>query len=86
MNNSFQAKDGIAPAALRTDVPIYTGHYHRPHTVDGTSVRYVGSPYQVSRSEAGQQKHLLVLDHDWQVRSPAHPATAGPGSGQGTAY
>ena len=25
-------------------------------------VRYVGSPYQTSLSEAGQTKHLLVLD------------------------
>jgi hypothetical protein len=71
MNDSFQAKDGIRKEDLRADVPIYTGHYHKPHTVEGTRVQYVGSPYQVSRAEAGQQKQLLVLDKDWKVRAAA---------------
>ena len=43
-------------------VPTYTGHYHKPHTVPGTRITYVGSPYQVSRAEAGQTKALVVLD------------------------
>jgi ABC-type dipeptide/oligopeptide/nickel transport system ATPase component len=45
------------------------GHYHKPHTVPGTNITYVGSPYQVSRSEAGQVKKLLVLDRSqgWGV-------------------
>ena len=45
------------------------GHYHKPHTVPGTRIRYVGSPYQVSRAEGGQQKVLLVLDRaaGWEV-------------------
>lgn len=41
--------------------PVYSGHYHQPHRVAGV-VRYVGSPYQTSLSEAGQAKRLLVLD------------------------
>lgn len=43
-------------------IPTYTGHYHKPHTVPGTRITYVGSPYQVSRAEAGQSKSLVVLD------------------------
>jgi hypothetical protein len=43
-------------------IPTYTGHYHKPHTVPGTRITYVGSPYQVSRAEAGQRKALVVLD------------------------
>jgi hypothetical protein len=46
MNESFQAKDGLPPDAFPELIPTYTGHYHKPHTVDGTSIRYVGSPYQ----------------------------------------
>ena len=70
MNESFQAKDGVDPElfAVKTDaatdnvVPTFTGHYHKPHTVANTSITYVGSPYQVSRAEAGQRKALVVLD------------------------
>ena len=45
-------------------IPTYTGHYHKPHTVPGTRITYVGSPYQVSRAEQGQRKALVVLDAD----------------------
>ncbi|KAL3150757.1 hypothetical protein ABBQ32_000532 [Trebouxia sp. C0010 RCD-2024] len=66
MNEAFQAKEGLPPDLFPDRVPTYTGHYHKPHVVENTNIQYVGSPYQVSRSEAGQQKHLLVLDSDWQ--------------------
>ena len=51
-----------------TPKPIYSGHFHKAHTVTapkaapGVAVRYVGSPYQTSLSEAGQAKELLVVD------------------------
>lgn len=55
--------------------PIYSGHFHKPHIVtapkaaSGVAVRYVGSPYQTSLSEAGQEKELLVVDSSqgWNV-------------------
>ena len=28
------------------DVPVYTGHYHLPHTVPNSHITYIGSPYQ----------------------------------------
>eukprot|EP00804_Cyclotella_cryptica_P015235 CCRYP_005366-RB/>CCRYP_005366-RB protein AED:0.05 eAED:0.05 QI:0/0.66/0.57/1/0.5/0.28/7/3820/860 len=47
---------------------IYSGHFHKPHVVsangESSSIRYVGSPYQVSLSEAGQSKYLLLLDSE----------------------
>ena len=78
MNERFQARDGLDPELFRVDrpasgpgsesvapsIPTYTGHYHKPHTVPGTRITYVGSPYQVSRAEAGQTKALVVLDAD----------------------
>ncbi len=67
LNDACQARDGVPPNLFPNGVPVYTGHYHKPHTVAGTSIRYVGSPYQVSRAEAGQEKALLVLDGNWKV-------------------
>jgi hypothetical protein len=41
---------------------VYSGHLHCPHTIPGTSITYIGSPYQVTANESGQEKRLLVLD------------------------
>jgi len=46
MNEFFQAKEGLPPDLFPEDVPTYTGHYHKPHTVANTNIHYVGSPYQ----------------------------------------
>ena len=46
MNTAFQAKDGLSPAFFPADVPIFSGHYHIPHVVDNSNIRYIGSPYQ----------------------------------------
>ncbi len=55
-------------------VRVFSGHYHNPHSVPepaakGRAIRYVGSPYQTSMSEAGQRKALLVVDsaRGWRV-------------------
>ena len=45
VNETFQAREGLEPA-LFPAVPSYLGHYHKPHTVRNTSIRYTGSPYQ----------------------------------------
>ena len=93
MNESFQARDGLDPSLLSPGfsaadahtggIPVYTGHYHKPHTVPNTNITYVGSPYQVSRAEAGQVKALIVLDAEdgWvgcQRANPSAPANADP--------
>lgn len=46
MNEAFQAKEGLPPGLFPQDVPTYTGHYHKPHVVENTNIRYIGSPYQ----------------------------------------
>lgn len=58
----------VSPTDFPAKVPVYSGHLHRPHTVSD-NIRYVGSPYQVSAAEQGQQKALLVLDRKagWAV-------------------
>lgn len=68
MNDLITSTHGVAPAYFPPNVPIYSGHFHKPHTVEkpeaapGVSIRYVGSPYETTLAEAGQTKALLVLD------------------------
>lgn len=67
VNETFQSFRGLDAASFPADIATYTGHYHRPHTVEGTNITYVGSPYQVGWGEAGQVKQLLVLGEEWEV-------------------
>lgn len=46
MNASYQAQQGLPPDTFPPHLPVYMGHYHMPHTVAGTSITYIGSPYQ----------------------------------------
>ena len=48
VNETFQAREGFSPD-LFPPVPVLMGHYHKPHRVRDTLVRYVGSPYQGAR-------------------------------------
>jgi hypothetical protein len=46
VNNKQQMYAGLSPSALPQDVPVFTGHYHKPHTVPNSVITYVGSPFQ----------------------------------------
>jgi hypothetical protein len=73
MNDLIVSTHGVAPAYFPPHVPIYSGHFHKPHVVEkpeaapGVSIRYVGSPYQTTLQEAQQNKALLLLSSkdDW---------------------
>ncbi|XP_073389591.1 uncharacterized protein [Physcomitrium patens] len=77
LNEANQAKDGIEPSVFPQNVPVYTGHYHKPHVVKGSRIEYVGSPYQVSAAECDQPKRFLVLDKQWQ-KIDEIPVSIGP--------
>ena len=98
MNENIISTGGISPSYFPHSVPVYSGHFHKPHTIiqgggigkvnvdlpasshddskeekninsinlinkeKGRYIRYVGSPYETSLSEAGQRKALLYLD------------------------
>ncbi|KAL7529811.1 hypothetical protein ACHAXR_003170 [Thalassiosira sp. AJA248-18] len=71
MNDLIQSQHGLTASLFPADKHIYSGHFHKPHEVKsskGISIRYVGSPYQTSFSEAGQAKSLLQVDSlsNWQ--------------------
>eukprot|EP00903_Cladosiphon_okamuranus_P005576 g5550.t2 len=69
MNDGISSYSGIPRSAFPNNVPTFSGHFHKPHTVGGRDgfIRYVGSPYQTSLSESGQSKALIVLDAEtWE--------------------
>jgi len=63
MNDGIRSREGISITEFPENMPIYSGHFHKPHTMSkgSSSLRYVGSPYQTSLSEAGQKKYLYCL-------------------------
>ena len=65
LNASKISTEGLQMTDLPTDMPIYTGHYHTPQTIG--NIRYLGSPFQLSLSEAEDKKSLVVLSQDYQV-------------------
>jgi DNA repair exonuclease SbcCD ATPase subunit/DNA repair exonuclease SbcCD nuclease subunit len=64
MNDLIVSQGGVLPRYFPARIPIYSGHFHKPHvvTISGVSIEYVGSPYETSLSEAHQEKQLLILD------------------------
>ncbi|KAG1672698.1 hypothetical protein FOA52_005175 [Chlamydomonas sp. UWO 241] len=88
-NYLTQAKEGLPPGDFPPGTRVFTGHYHLPHDVPGSDITYVGSPYQVTASEAGENKRLLVLDASdgWRLCEevpicvgPRHMRAEGPGA------
>ncbi|GKY91347.1 hypothetical protein MPSEU_000106900 [Mayamaea pseudoterrestris] len=63
MNDMVQSSGGVPPSMFPSGKHIYSGHFHKPHVVESSHVRieYLGSPYQVSLSEAHQDKALAVM-------------------------
>ena len=52
MNERFQAREGLPANTFPPSVPVFTGHYHKPHTVSGSAITYIGSPYQGAEPSA----------------------------------
>ncbi len=71
MNNQKQSTDGMTIDEMSRAgfTEIWMGHYHRPHEV-APGVEFVGSPYQVSYTEAGQSKRLVHLGPDGATDIP----------------
>ena len=69
MNDMIVSTDGIPPSSFPPEKLIYSGHFHKPHTVKSAhnvKIEYLGSPYQTSLAEAQQPKALAILDSKWQ--------------------
>ena len=76
MNDLIVSTGGVHPSVFPASKPIYSGHFHKPHTVTfqntkdkqkhPVAIEYVGSPYETSLAEAQQTKALVVLDASQQ--------------------
>ncbi|CAB9505524.1 expressed unknown protein [Seminavis robusta] len=73
MNDMIVSTGGVHPSVFPSNRPIYSGHFHKPHTVihnknkktadtQEVCIEYLGSPYETSLAEAHQEKALVVLD------------------------
>lgn len=67
LNANRVSNEGLSTDMFPTDIPIYTGHYHTPQKHG--NIRYLGSPYQLTLSEAEDQKALVVLSADGTFES-----------------
>ena len=68
LNSLYTSTSSLLPSHFPANLPVFSGHFHLPHTVreGGRAVTYIGSPYQQSFSEAGDQKRFLELDADFR--------------------
>lgn len=88
MNDNRRADEGVDPESMPAWRYVICGHYHKRQEIARTHGRawYVGSPYQVSWHEAGQDKgyalwdpaagELRYFNTDWGPRH--HRVEAGP--------
>ena len=77
-NDTIQDLDGIPPAVFSEFKRVFLGHYHKRQAFYDNKIIYIGSPYQVSLSEAGQPKgfalftprtnHFEFVDRDWGAK------------------
>ena len=65
LNASRVSTEGLSVSAFTTGCPVYSGHYHTPQ-LHG-DICYLGSPYQLSLSEAEDKKALVVLDSGGKI-------------------
>jgi len=47
---------------------VFLGHYHSSQKLTPT-IEYIGSPLQLSYGEAGEKKHIIILDSDTNERT-----------------
>lgn len=59
-NDKSQDPDGFDIAQFKKIPTVFSGHYHYRHKVG--NVQYIGSPYQQSFAEKGQDKGIMIFD------------------------
>lgn len=59
-NDKSRDTDGISIDLFKDFPRVFSGHYHFRHEVE--NVQYIGSPYQQSFAEAGQNKGFLLYN------------------------
>ncbi len=59
MSHTQVSTEGVSASDFPSNIPVYSGHYHTPQTHG--NIRYLGSPYQLTLSEAEDKKALVVV-------------------------
>jgi DNA repair exonuclease SbcCD nuclease subunit len=59
MSQTQVSTEGVSVTDFPAGIPVYSGHYHTPQ--QHGSIRYLGSPYQLTLSEAEDKKALVVI-------------------------
>ena len=60
MSHSRLSTEGVQPSDFPAHIPVYSGHYHTPQKHG--NIRYLGSPYQLTLSEAEDTKALVIIE------------------------
>jgi len=60
LNAKRISTEGLSLEMFPPGIPVYTGHYHTPQSYQ--RIVYLGSPYQLTLSEAEDKKALLILN------------------------
>lgn len=63
INKNFVSKSGSIDRAILEDSPawvIFSGHYHTPS--ENKNIVYVGTPYQLTWNDYGDEKRFFVID------------------------
>jgi DNA repair exonuclease SbcCD nuclease subunit len=61
-NNSHVMKDGLSADVFKQFKRVFTGHYHSKQCIG--NIMYVGTPYELSWSDFGEDKGFHILDLD----------------------
>jgi len=62
LSSGISLKTSISSKDLNKFDLVFLGHFHLPQSVRNNTVHYVGSPIQLRRDEAGEEKRFIVLD------------------------
>jgi len=65
LNASRISTEGLSTSMFSEEMPVYTGHYHTPQ--NHKNIHYLGSPYQLTLSEAEDNKSLVLLKADGSI-------------------
>lgn len=71
MDGGFMSDKGVSVSLFKDLEWCIAGHYHKPQII-GSNTHYCGSPYHITRNDAGDEKRYLKIDHHDSKHSTVH--------------
>ena len=75
LNAKRISTEGCTRQMFPSNINVYTGHYHTPQQYD--NITYLGSPYQLTLSEAEDKKALIIINESGKITTKI-PIDIGP--------